>query len=332
VSLDFVAFDVETANYDRGSICAAGWAVVRDSRIVDTGSFLCRPPEPVYWFDPWISTIHGITEPDVRNQPGFGEIVPRLLASFGDLPVIAHNAAFDVGALREAHTYSEIPWPTLSYGCTLVWSRRLLKLPSYRLPIVCNHLGVPLDHHHDAGADARAAAQITVALALMAKADSVDALLHATWSRLGRLWPSEWSGCRVRDATSQSLPQANPAADPANPFYGQTVVFTGGLACMFRKDAWQYVAEAGGVVNEDVTKRTTLLVLGDGFRAATTIDELLTTAKAMKAWQYHQRGQPIEFWSEIDFVQALTGANVARNRAPGTPTPTHSGDPVVSRG
>jgi hypothetical protein len=63
VSLDFVAFDVETANYDRGSICAAGWAVVRDSRIVDTGSFLCRPPEPVYWFNPSIAhQLHSRSE------------------------------------------------------------------------------------------------------------------------------------------------------------------------------------------------------------------------------------------------------------------------------
>jgi DNA polymerase III subunit epsilon len=135
VSLDFVAFDVETANYDRGSICAVGWAVVRSGDIVDTGSFLCRPPEPVYWFDPWISRIHGITERDVHDKPSFGDIVPRLVTGFGDLPIIAHNAAFDIGALREAHSHCGLPWPTLSYGCTLVWSRRLLRLPSNRLPI-----------------------------------------------------------------------------------------------------------------------------------------------------------------------------------------------------
>jgi DNA polymerase-3 subunit epsilon len=121
VSLDFVAFDVETANDDRGSICAVGWAVVHQGQIVDTGSFLCRPPEPVNWFDPWISSIHGITERSVADQPGFGEIVPTLIGGFGDLPLIAHNASFDVGALREAYTYCGLPWPTLSYGCTLAW-------------------------------------------------------------------------------------------------------------------------------------------------------------------------------------------------------------------
>jgi DNA polymerase-3 subunit epsilon len=315
VSLEFVAFDVETANYDRGSICAVGFAVVHRGEIVNTGSFLCRPPEPVYWFDPWISTIHGITERDVRDKPSFGDIVPRLVTGFGELPVIAHNAAFDIGALREAHTHCGLPWPTLSYGCTLVWSRRLLGLPSNRLPIVCRHLGIRLGRHHDAGEDARAAAQIAIALAARVQAHTLDELLDATWSRLGRLQPSEWDSCRLRDLTLKSAPQANLDADPTNPFYAETVVFTGGLSCMVRRDAWRYVAAAGGTPNDDVTKRTSLLVLGDGLRGASTFDDFLTTDKAMKAWRYRERGQPIEFWSEIDFVQALTEANVVRRRA-----------------
>ncbi len=325
-----MALDVETANYDRGSICAIGWAFVRNGNIGDTGSFLCRPPDPVYWFDPWISTIHGITERDVRDKPTFGDVVPELITGFGDLPVIAHNAAFDIGALREAHTYCALPWPTLSYGCTLVWSRRLLHLPSNRLPIVCRHLGVKLSRHHDAGEDARAAAQIAIALAGQVQAHTLDALCHTTWSRLGRLQPTEWDGCTLRDLTSKSAPQANLDADPTNPFYGETVVFTGGLSCMIRSDAWRYVAAAGGTPNDDVTKRTTLLVLGDGFRGASTFDDFLATDKAVKAWRYRERGQPIEFWSEIDFVEALTGANVARERMPGTPAPTPPDDSVVN--
>lgn len=331
MSLDFVAFDVETANYNRGSICAVGWAVVHRGEIVNTGSSLCRPPDAVSWFVPFISSIHGITERDVADQPGFAEIVPPLIAGFSDLPVVAHKADFDIGALREAYTHCGLPLPTLSYGCSLVWSRRLLGLPSNRLPIVCKHLGIPLDRHHDPGEDARAAAQITIALAASQGANTIGELLDATRSRLGRLQPSQWSGCGLRDATSQSLPQANLDADPGNPFYGQTVVFTGGLSCMYRDEARQYVADAGGTPNKDVTRRTTLLVLGDGFRGANTFDDLLTTEKALKAWQYHKQGQRIEFWSEVDFVEALTGANVASSRTPRTPTPTHPGNTAVKQ-
>jgi DNA polymerase III subunit epsilon len=325
VSLEFVAFGVETANYNRGSICAVGWAVVHRGQIVETGSSLCRPPDAVSWFDPFISSIHGITERDVADKPRFERIVPRLIAGFSDLPVVAHNAGFDIAALREEYTHCALPWPTLSYGCTLVWSRRLLGLPSNRLPIVCHHLGITLDRHHDPGEDARAAAQITIALAASQAAHTIGELLDATRSRPGRLQPNVRNDGRPRDATSRSLPQANLDADPGNPFYGQTVVFTGQLSCMDRDEAGQYVAEAGGTPEKNVTKRTTLLVLGDGFRGANTFVDLLTTEKALKAWQYHKQGQRVEFWSEVDFVEALTGANVASSRTPRTLSPNAAG-------
>lgn len=43
--MDFVAFDFETANNDRSSICAAGLAVVKDRRIIETKYWLVRPSE-----------------------------------------------------------------------------------------------------------------------------------------------------------------------------------------------------------------------------------------------------------------------------------------------
>jgi len=41
--MDFIAVDFETANPNYASVCAAGWATVRDGFIVDSGSWLCRP-------------------------------------------------------------------------------------------------------------------------------------------------------------------------------------------------------------------------------------------------------------------------------------------------
>lgn len=312
MSIDFIAFDVETANWDRGSICSFGWAEVRDGQVVRTGQQLCRPPEEVDWFSGFNIAIHGITPADVANRPRFDQVVPELLDSFGGLPLVAHNAAFDIGALREAHTYSSLDWPSLSYGCTLVWSRRLLNLPSHRLPVVCDHLGFPLAQHHDAECDANAAANVALALSKNVGAGCLDDLLNATFSRLGRLQPGEWIGCHVRNVGGKGLeiPEANLDADPDNPFYEQKIVFTGGLSCMVRRIAFACVAEAGGIVEKGVTKKTRLLVLGDGFRGD-TLGDFLSTSKARKALTYRENGQPIEFWSEIDFVEALMTADVA---------------------
>ncbi len=319
MSLDFVALDVETANMDRGSICSFGWAEVRAGQMVSTGSRLCQPPEEVDWFDGYNTAIHGITAADVAREPRFGEIVPELLASFGDVPVVAHNAAFDIGAIREAHTYSGLHWPSLTYGCTLVWSRRLLDLPSHRLPVVCDHLGLPLEHHHDAACDAIAAGKIALVLAKSVEAASVDDLCQATYSRLGRLLPGQWSGCRVRSSGSggvsgsssrPAVPPANLDADPDNPFYGQRIVFTGGLSCMIRRVAYDCVAQAGGTSQNAVTRKTSILVLGDGF-VGDRLSDFLDTVKTEDALEKRAKGQPIEFWSEADFVKAVMTADVA---------------------
>ncbi|MDD4534183.1 MAG: exonuclease, partial [Prevotella sp.] len=42
--LDFVAIDFETASNSPDSICEAGICVVRDGKIVETQSWLVRPP------------------------------------------------------------------------------------------------------------------------------------------------------------------------------------------------------------------------------------------------------------------------------------------------
>ncbi len=46
------------------------------------------------------------------------------------------------------------------------------------------------------------------------------------------------------------------------PFKGETVVFTGKLWSFGRKDASAIVEELGGACDEDVTVRTTLLIVG----------------------------------------------------------------------
>lgn len=180
MSLDLVAVDVETANSDWGSICAIGWSVIRAGEIVETHDVLCHPPASVSRFLPRYTAIHGITADDVARQPSFGEIAPSIVESWGSAPVVAHKASFDVGAIRKAYGHCGLPLPAVRYGCTLEWSRRLLALPRHRLPDVCRHLGVVQGRHHQAGADANAAAQVVLALAKLVGAESLDSLLAAT--------------------------------------------------------------------------------------------------------------------------------------------------------
>ncbi|MEV5836777.1 exonuclease domain-containing protein [Nocardia sp. NPDC052112] len=185
--LSFAAFDVETANPKRGSICSIGVAVVRGGVRVATHTWLCRPPAPIGEFSPYNVRVHKITPADVAGQPGFAQRLPEVLAVIGGLPVVAHNAAFDMDNLTRACSFTGADLPDWMYGCTYAWSKRQLSLEKYRLPYVAGALGVTLDDHHHAGADAAATADIAIGLAALAGANSLADLATANGSQLQRL-------------------------------------------------------------------------------------------------------------------------------------------------
>jgi DNA polymerase-3 subunit epsilon len=312
--LAFIAVDFETANHHRASICAIGYAIVRDGEVIESGGHLVQPPEEINWFDGFNVSIHGITHEMVEGQPSLADGLKWLLNKAASLPVLAHNAAFDVGAIRDACTVLGHAWPTIDYACSLAMARRALDLPSYRLPIVCHELGIHLTDHHDAGADALAAAHVVRILAQRRQQHTLDGLLHDLGIIMGSLRPSMWEGCKSTyarvvgpDGTSQgewrkAPPGANPDADPDHALFGQCIVFTGGLGIL-RREAWDRVAYLGAQVQTGVNKNTTMLVIGDGFRGNDPRE--FSTGKAAKAAVWRAKGHAIEVLTEQDLGMLL---------------------------
>lgn len=301
--LDFVAIDVETANTHRGSVCAIGATVIRAGVVDSTHSWLSRPPEGLDFFAGFNVGLHGITPDLVADQPPFTERLDQLLELSGGLPLVAHNAAFDMGALREACVAADRDWPSVDYACSLVMARRALDLISYRLPVVAAECGIELGPHHEAGSDALTCAQVILEIARRRNADTFTSLLADLQVLPGHLEVAAWRGCR-RMPTAESLPpEAATDADPAHPLYGQVMVFTGALNIR-RKEAWAAVAACGAVVEKGVTKRTTMLVVGDGFTGHNPAD--FYTGKAAKAVQWRAKGHRIEVLTEADLLELLT--------------------------
>ncbi|WP_373293052.1 exonuclease domain-containing protein [Nocardia jinanensis] len=134
----------------------------------------------------------------VAGQPSFAQQLSAALTVIDGLPVVAHNAAFDINAVSQACDHSGIPVPTWTYGCTRRWAQQHLPhLARHRLPDVTSTLGVRLITHHQAGADAAAAADIALAIAGRVGAHNLEALAKATGTRLGRLSPRRDSGLPV---------------------------------------------------------------------------------------------------------------------------------------
>lgn len=171
--LDFIALDFETANPRRGSICQIGIARVVDGLVVSTRTWLVQPPKAEAAgsgrFDPRCIAVHGITADQVRDAPRFIDKYAALMRGLGDSLLVAHNAPFDRSALTQACEAEGLDAPKNQWLCTVEQARRLLMpprfvMPDHKLPSVAAALGVEVRNHHDAGEDARVAAELHIAM------------------------------------------------------------------------------------------------------------------------------------------------------------------------
>ncbi|WP_051476949.1 exonuclease domain-containing protein [Arthrobacter sp. Br18] len=295
--LNFTAIDFETANSSRGSACAVGLAKVQGGQVVETASWLIRPPAAVSRFDPRNIAVHGIRASDVAGAATWKASLRRIVDFVGMDALVAHNASFDRSVLRSACSESGLEVPELTFHCSLGLARRLLDLEVNKLPAVARALGLGAFQHHDAGNDSEVCAQAVLAMARSHGLHSLDLL----WPPV-RSSPTAGSHRYSKSPALAELPQPDRRADPAGPLYGQVVVFTGDLARLSREDAMQHVASLGATNANNITKKTTLLVIGqqDPVRSPAVISA--NSGKERKALQYIAAGQTIRAVSEKELL------------------------------
>jgi DNA polymerase III epsilon subunit-like protein len=317
MSLDFVAIDFETANYFRGSACSVGVVHVENGQVVRTRSQYIYQDE----FAKFHTALHGITPEDVADAPTFAEVWPGILDSIGDLPLVAHNAAFDTGVIRDALVDSDMVWPDLTYACTLVASRRTYDLASYRLPFVAQAAGIEFDssRHHRADADAEVAALVMLDIARAHGVNSLEDLRRKLGLRFGTLSPNDWRGCTTKPHRQRpAIPPANIDANPENPLYGRGVSFTGALGSMYRADARAAVAAFGGTPLQGVSKKTDLLVCG--YQDQTVLRPGAERSHGHdKALAIREKGKDLEIIGEDDFLAMLQEAGAGIDLEPVAP-------------
>ncbi|WP_412543520.1 3'-5' exonuclease [Longispora sp. K20-0274] len=157
----WVAIDFETANPQRGSMCAVGMVAVTDGEVVETFGTLVRPPESAAEFSPWNVRVHGITARDVLGAPSCGQALDLIDRFTAGRPLVAHNASFDASVLTRARELLGRPAPAPRMFCTLRLSRQLWPhLDDHKLPTVATATGFRSLEHHAALSDARAAAHV----------------------------------------------------------------------------------------------------------------------------------------------------------------------------
>lgn len=261
--MDFVAIDFETANSRRSSICAVGLAEVRQGELCERRRWLVRPRPFV--FDRINVSIHGIDEEIVEDAPEFGELWHSLQDSLESRIIVAHNAAFDMSALRCALEEFGLAYPRLSYLCTLILARSVWpELASHKLCVLARELDIPLKHH-EAESDATAAAQIVLKAASKLGVTSLEELMTACHMESGELYPDGYAPCHGGGVVAHHAVSGYIPVHPIDSkvFLGKTIVFTGTFARYTRTEAERLVEACGGKTSTSVSKKTSYVVAGE---------------------------------------------------------------------
>ncbi|MGI8926999.1 MAG: helicase C-terminal domain-containing protein [Tepidiformaceae bacterium] len=207
----YVALDLETTGLDpeRDRITEIG--AVRfdeDGATLDTFESLVNPGRPIPYF---VQNLTGIGDDDVRGAPPLADLAGPLRAFVGDALVVGQNVRFDLGCLRREGV--ELSAAGID---TAELSRLLMPLRQRRrLMDLAAGLGLEVEGHHRALADARTAAAIFVAL--RRQAESLPADLRGQLARLAGMndlpLAEAIAGAEWRDLplTERQLPSVRPA-------------------------------------------------------------------------------------------------------------------------
>lgn len=145
--MNFVAIDFETATSNPGSICSMGICTVEDNMITETKEFLIKP-QP-FEFNEYNIKIHGITPEMVFCKPTFNKYWDEIKPYIENKLVIAHNASFDITALKKAMDFYSLEYPCFTYLCTVLLSRKAYPdMPSHKLNEMAKAFNISFSHHN----------------------------------------------------------------------------------------------------------------------------------------------------------------------------------------
>jgi DNA polymerase III subunit epsilon len=278
--MDFVAIDVETANADMSSICQIGLVYFKQGVLCEEWKSYVDPED---FFDGINISIHGIDESKVEDAPQLPEIAD-ILYRFLDNKITVCHTHFDRVSIRKAFDKYGIRHPENSWLDSARVARRAWKefaWGGYGLCNICEKLEYKFKHH-DALEDAKAAGYI------MLTAMQQSCLDLEGWLK------------RVNQPISGQEVKQKRDVNPEGHLYGEVIVFTGALE-LRRADAADMATKIGCQVESGVTKRTTILVVGNQDIKKLAGHE--KSSKHRKAEGLILSGQPIRILGESDFKE-----------------------------
>lgn len=310
-SVSFVAIDLEYAD-NAQNICQFGLSVVRNGKVVEERSWNIQPPDNHY--DQPQIRVHGMTAADTISSPTLRQAWPEIAPYLRGAEIWAHNAACVEQPIIEKnlklHNINDGPY-------TVYDSLRLYERPdrsSWRngngLRACLYAVGLPCDHHHDAGADATMCAQIIIAHQqgvipdwqlsdqMMTEYEATKQAIqqgeerHYQAQQLDLFADVLYSSCNCDDDNNHtptffhknfdntqdgidSIDYASLNIADTNPIYGANVVLTG-FFHIARKQLREALKAMGATLKNTVTKNVQVVLVGERNVGSSKIEDLQT--------------------------------------------------------
>lgn len=279
---DYCLLDLETTGLSSwvDEVIEVGILKIRNNEVIDKYTSLCKPRRPI---DSFITKLTGITNDMVESSPAFKDLKNEVMAFIGDDIIVGHNVSFDVGFIQEKfeEEYDN------KYVDTLQLARKLYpNFENHKLSTISNELGFGEAEHRALG-DCVTTKKLydTIKQKLIDENIELDSLFYK--KKL----------INVNDFEAQQ------EVDEDNFFYNKRVVFTGVLEKMTRREAMQLVVNAGGILDNNVVKKTNYLILGNNDYCLSIKDG--KSSKHKKAEELKLKGQDIEILDETTFYNLL---------------------------
>lgn len=159
----FVVFDVETTGFSARNdmIIEIGAVKIKNGEIIDNFNMLINPERSL---KTEIINLTGITDSMLVDKPKFSDIKDEFFNFIKDSILVAHNAPFDMGFLKENFQRENMEF-NFPYIDTLELSRIFYpNVKSHKLGKVAKRLGVSLENAHRAVDDAKATGEVFLRL------------------------------------------------------------------------------------------------------------------------------------------------------------------------
>lgn len=164
--LDYVVFDVETTGLSlKGGdkvVALAGVRIV-NGRIL-TGEVFERLVNPGRPIPPEASRVHGLTDEMVADKPPLAVVLRQFHAFVEGAVLVAHNAAFDLGFIRQGEAEAGVAFDNPTLDTMLLSAFVDGSVGAQSLDEIARRYGIVIADRHSARGDALATAAVLLAL------------------------------------------------------------------------------------------------------------------------------------------------------------------------